>query len=91
MGLSNSAFFASMIGKSFPEYIFIRLSIAALQLVTPLSAVYIVYTLYHGQTLITPLNIYAFLEVVFYTFVFLPRCLILQKVLTRFDYLPFLF
>lgn len=78
-----------MIGTSFVELIAIRLAIAALRLVTPLSAVHLAAGCWGGTLDITsPLTLCAISEVAFFSLVYLPRKYRLQKpakhpVLTR--------
>ncbi|KAI0771077.1 Alpha/Beta hydrolase protein [Trametes elegans] len=69
-----------MIGDSFPEYVFIRLSILGLRLIAPLSIVYTCFSWYYGHFLCSPwLGWYAVAEAAFYLLVFLPRSRLLQK------------
>lgn len=74
-----------MIGKSIPEYLFIRTAITALQLIAPLSVLYIVWILLllpYDKTrtpVYSSLLIYAFIELAFFTCVYLPRRYHLQK------------
>ena len=70
-----------MIGHSIPEYIFIRICIAGLRLVAPLSILYVVTSLYVGRWLFTRwLGYYAVVEALFYLLVYLPRDRYLQRV-----------
>ena len=70
-----------MIGRSVPEYIFIRLCIIGLRLVAPLSIVYLGFSYYRGHFLWSAfLGAYAVAEAAFYLLVFLPRNRLLQKV-----------
>ena len=80
-----------MIGKSIPEYIFIRTAIAALRLIAPLSVLCVAWMLLvPAPTHIDPklallyscLFIYASLEAVFFVCVYLPRRYHLQKART---------
>ena len=82
-------FFKVMIGKSIPEYVFIKAAITALRLIAPLSIVWVAlvllvpapahldpkWTLLHSCSLM-----YASLEVVFFVCAYLPRRYHLQKV-----------
>lgn len=75
-----------MIGRSIPEYVFIRISILCLRAVAPLSICYTVYyftlrylTIYDSPAEWTALAVYAGLEAAFYLFVYLPRCRRLQE------------
>lgn len=70
-----------MIGKSWPNYIGIRLSITGLILVAPASIVYIAASALRGNFLISPwIGIVAVSEAAFYLLVYLPRRKFLQKV-----------
>lgn len=70
-----------MIGKSFPELVFIRLAIACIRLVTPLSIAYLAADCYVGRILVSPvLALYALAEALFYSAVFCPRRIRMQKV-----------
>jgi hypothetical protein len=70
-----------MIGHSSLEYIFIRISIFGLRLVTPLSVAYVAYSTYLQQIpKPLPLFCYAAVEAGFYFLVYLPRSYCLQKV-----------
>ena len=70
-----------MIGRSYPEYIFIRICIFGLRLIAPLSIAYVVASWYSGNWLFhTYLGYYALLEAAFYLCVYLPRSWHLQKV-----------
>ncbi|KAF9222757.1 hypothetical protein BS17DRAFT_796530 [Gyrodon lividus] len=73
-----------MIGKSKPEYLFIRTAILGLRLVAPASLLYLVWaavTPLHRErtTLEFCLLICAFVEAAFFVFVYLPRLYHLQK------------
>ncbi|VDB89625.1 unnamed protein product [Peniophora sp. CBMAI 1063] len=67
-----------MLGKSLPEYIFIRLSILGLRSVFPACALYLAREIYLSHSLLSPFNLYALAEVLFYFLVFLPRSSRLQ-------------
>lgn len=70
-----------MIGRSLPEYVFIRLAILGLRLIAPLSVAYLTASWYHGRALLSPwLVTYAAAEAVFYLLVVTPRRRVLQKV-----------
>jgi len=70
-----------MIGKSIPEYLFIRVSIAGLRLIAPASIVYLAVSAFQRQLLLSPwLGLVAIPEACFYLFVYLPRHRRLQKV-----------
>lgn len=70
-----------MISNSFPEYVFIRICIAGLRAITPLSLVYILASWYQRRFLYSPwLGLYALAEACFYLFVYLPRSFLLQQV-----------
>lgn len=70
-----------MIGHSSLEYIFIRISIFGVRLVTPLSVAYVAYSTYLQQIpKPLPLFYYAAIEAGFYFLVYLPRSFYLQKV-----------
>ena len=72
---------ATMIGQSWPEYIFIRISIPALRLIAPSSIVYLAASFYHGTFLWSPiLGIYTLTEATFFLFVYLPRRFSMQRV-----------
>ncbi|KAH8102381.1 Alpha/Beta hydrolase protein [Cristinia sonorae] len=75
-----------MIGRSIPEYVFIRISIFFLRAIAPFSIAYILYYLglwYFGKRndtmWSTVLGTYAISEAIFYLFVYLPRSQQLQK------------
>jgi pimeloyl-ACP methyl ester carboxylesterase len=69
-----------MIGRSLPEYVFIRTSIFGLRLVAPVSILYLVATLYEGRILLSQWLLgTAFAEATFFLFVYLPRKRFLQK------------
>ena len=73
-----------MIGDSFPEYVFIRLSILCLRLIAPLSILYLALSWYYHRFLYSHwLSIYAAAEASFYLLVFIPRMKVLQKVRTK--------
>ena len=70
-----------MIGHSIPEYIFIRISIVCLRLIAPLSIIYLIACYYRREWILSSwLAVYAFVEAVFYLFVYLPRSRFMQKV-----------
>lgn len=72
-----------MIGQTWPEYVFIKLSIYGLRLVAPLSTVYLAASLRAGTFLWSPLlGAYALIEVPFFLLVYLPRYYRLQRVRT---------
>lgn len=63
-----------MIGQTWPEYVFIRLSIFVLRLVAPLSTVYLAASWSAGTFLWSPLfGVYALIETLFFILVYLPR------------------
>ncbi|KAH8995412.1 hypothetical protein EDB92DRAFT_1934048 [Lactarius akahatsu] len=69
-----------MIGHSWPEYVFIRLSVSALRLVAPLSIVYLAASWRAGTFLWSPLfGVYALIETPFFLLVYLPRRSRLQR------------
>ena len=69
-----------MISNSFPEYVFIRICIAALRAIAPLSLVYTLASWYEARFLYSrSLGLYALAEACFYVFVYLPRSFYLQK------------
>ncbi|THH13832.1 hypothetical protein EW146_g6434 [Bondarzewia mesenterica] len=69
-----------MIGRSIPELVFIRLSIISLRLIFPLSIVYLAASYHERRLLLSPyLALYALTEILFYTCVFFPRRLLMQK------------
>ncbi|KAI0073954.1 alpha/beta-hydrolase [Panus rudis PR-1116 ss-1] len=69
-----------MIGHSFPEYVFINISILCLRLVAPLSIVYLTASIYLKQWVHSRwLGYYAIIEAAFYLLVYLPRSYLLQK------------
>ncbi|KAI9449905.1 hypothetical protein BJY52DRAFT_1305632 [Lactarius psammicola] len=69
-----------MIGQTWPEYVFIRLSIFALRLVVPLSVVYLTASWSAGTFLWSPLfGVYALIETLFFLLVYLPRRSHLQR------------
>ncbi|KAH9952035.1 Alpha/Beta hydrolase protein [Amylocystis lapponica] len=69
-----------MIGRSLPEYIFIRTCICGLRLVAPASIGYVLASLHAGKFLFSPwLGAYALTEAAFYLLVYLPRGRYLQK------------
>jgi hypothetical protein len=79
---------ATMIGQSWPEHVFIRISILALRLIAPLSIVYLAASYYHGTFLWSPiLGIYTLIEAAFFSFVYLPRRFSMQRV--RYPQVPF--
>ena len=70
-----------MIGRSLGEYVFIRLAILGLRLITPLSITYLAASWYYGCALLSPwLVTYTALETFFYLLVVTPRRRVLQKV-----------
>ena len=75
-----------MIGKSTPEYVFIRLSILGLRSILPACVlclaveIYLFHWLALWLVLINPSSLYALAEVLFYLLVFLPRSSRLQAV-----------
>jgi hypothetical protein len=70
-----------MIGNSWPEYVFIRISITGLRLIAPLSITYLAASYKAGVFLWSPLiGAYALVEASFYLFVYLPRRFYLQQV-----------
>jgi len=70
-----------MIGNSWPEYAFIRISILALRLIAPLSIIYLAASYHAAAFLWSPfLGAYALVEAAFYLFVYLPRSFYLQHV-----------
>ena len=70
-----------MIGNSWPEYIFIRISITTLRLIAPLSIIYLAASYHVAPFLWFPfLGLYALVEAAFYLFVYLPRSFYLQQV-----------
>lgn len=80
-----------MLGKSIPEYIFIKTAIAALRLIAPLSVLWVACMLlvpapaYHDPKwalLYSCSLIYASLEAAFFICVYLPRRYHLQKACT---------
>lgn len=86
-----------MIGRSLPEYLFIRVCICGLRLVTPISITYVLASGFalargHAQSrLYSPLlAVYALAETAFYLLVYLPRGRRLQKV-SMFNALPLIF
>lgn len=69
-----------MISNSFPEYVFIRMCIAALRAIAPLSLVYTLASWYEARFPYSrSLGLYALAEACFYVFVYLPRSFYLQK------------
>ncbi|KAF9524466.1 hypothetical protein CPB83DRAFT_909896 [Crepidotus variabilis] len=62
-----------MIGNSFIDYVNIRISIAGLRLVAPLSVVYLCTCAVAPAVFFLPVAIYASLEATFYLLVYLPR------------------
>lgn len=70
-----------MLGTSLPEYVFIRTSIALLQLVAPCSFIYVTYFAAAQPTTRwqASLGVYAVVEILFYILVYLPRRYLLQK------------
>ncbi|KAK7035897.1 AB hydrolase-1 domain-containing protein [Favolaschia claudopus] len=66
--------FLEMIGKSLPEYIFIRLCIAGLRLVAPVSVIYLLACAATGRVIVSPILVAAAAcEAIFYAFFFF-RC-----------------
>ena len=73
-----------MIGQTWPEYVFIRLSIFVLRLVAPLSIVYLAASWSAGIFLWSPLlGVYALVETLFFLLVYLPRHFHMQRVRIR--------
>lgn len=71
----------SMIGQSWPEYIFIRISIFGLRAIAPASIVYLVASAYTGALLWSPIiGAYAIIEASFCLLVYWPRRLSMQRV-----------
>ncbi|KAJ2984542.1 hypothetical protein NUW54_g10470 [Trametes sanguinea] len=69
-----------MIGDSYPEYVFISISILGLRSIAPLSILYVALSWYYGHFLYSWwLGMYAAAEAAFYLLVFLPRSKMLQK------------
>jgi len=69
-----------MIGKTWPEYVFIRLSIFGLRLVAPLSITYLAASWSAGTFLWSPIvGVYALIEAPFFLLVYLPRRRRLQR------------
>lgn len=78
-----------MIGSSVPEYIFIRIAIALLRLVTPLCIVYTFASWYLGGWIYSRwFGYYALVECAFYLLVYLPRNWYLQRAVERPPILP---
>lgn len=79
-----------MLGRSIPEYIFIRICVSCLRAITPLSIIYTTYCLglqiWGHSFYSTHLAIYAGLEASFYFLVYLPRYQRLQEVRIRFSF-----
>lgn len=70
-----------MIDNDLPSYIFIRLSIAGVRLITPLSIGSLLSSVYCGRLVLPlPLTLYAICESAFYLGVYLPRSWRLQRV-----------
>jgi hypothetical protein len=70
-----------MIGKSLPEYVFIRASIFAVRAITPLCIAYLAACAFQRRLFVSPwLAVYAALEAGFYSFAYLPRYARLQEV-----------
>ncbi|KAF9233338.1 hypothetical protein BU15DRAFT_54018 [Melanogaster broomeanus] len=73
-----------MIGKSIPEYLFIRTAILGLQVIAPASLLYLAWAVaatpsYHEWPILFCLLIYAYAEVAFLMFVYLQRRFRLQQ------------
>ncbi|EGN95777.1 hypothetical protein SERLA73DRAFT_95386, partial [Serpula lacrymans var. lacrymans S7.3] len=69
-----------MIGKTLPEYIFIRASIFLLRAIAPVSLLYLPWSLLWQRNLqFSWLTSYAVVESLFFTLVYLPRRHVLQK------------
>ncbi|KAI0293585.1 hypothetical protein BC826DRAFT_1186041 [Russula brevipes] len=69
-----------MIGRSWPEYVFIRTAILGLRLVAPLSIVHLAASCRAGAFLWSPLlGAYTLVESAFFLFVYLPRSYRLQQ------------
>ncbi|KAI0293580.1 hypothetical protein BC826DRAFT_1105012 [Russula brevipes] len=69
-----------MIGRSWPEYVFIRTAILGLRLVAPLSIVYLAASCRAGAFLWSSLlGAYTLVESAFFLFVYLPRSYRLQQ------------
>ena len=78
-----------MIGQTWPEYVFIRLSIFGLRLVAPLSIVYLAASWSVGTFFWSPLfGVYALIEALFYLLVYLPRQYRFQRVRIRSVIIP---
>jgi hypothetical protein len=70
-----------MIGRTWSEYVFIRLSIFGLRLVAPLSITYLAASWSAGTFLWSPIvGAYALIEAPFFLLVYLPRQRRLQRV-----------
>ncbi|KAI0808011.1 hypothetical protein C8Q74DRAFT_1157216, partial [Fomes fomentarius] len=70
-----------MIGRSLPEYFFIRLCILGLRLITPLSVGLLCFSWFRGRFLWSHwLGLYAAAETCFYWLIYVPRSRLLQKV-----------
>ena len=70
-----------MIGQTWSEYVFIRLSIFGLRLVAPLSITYLAASWSAGTFLWSPIvGVYALIEAPFFLLVYLPRRRRLQRV-----------
>src|SRR6266702_2849504 len=73
-----------MIGQTWPEYVFISLSIFVLRLVALLSAVYLAASWSAGTFLWSPVfGVYELIETLCFLLVYLPRCSHLQRVRIR--------
>ncbi|KAF8490445.1 hypothetical protein F5888DRAFT_1808101 [Russula emetica] len=69
-----------MIGNSWPEYVFIRISILALRLIAPFSIIYLAASYHTAAFLWSPfIGAFALVEAAFYLFVYLPRSFYLQQ------------
>jgi hypothetical protein len=70
-----------MIGKSWPEYVFIVTCIAGLRSIAPVSVAYLIACLPKGRFLFSPwLGAYAIAEASFFTLVYVPRYFLSQRV-----------
>lgn len=74
-----------MIGDSLAEYILIRIAIAALRLVAPLSTLHVVASVYLGYPVVSKYLLpYTLLETFFLFGVYLPRKWLMQAVRSMF-------
>lgn len=77
-----------MIGRSWPEYAFIRTAILGLRLVAPLSIVHLAASCRAGAFLWSPLlGTFTLVESAFFLFAYLPRSYRLQQVRSHPPYL----